>query len=266
VNILIPMAGAGSRFAEAGYSLSKPLIPVTDRKTGEKVPMVVAAVRDLHRIDSCHNYIFVDRDFHKASGVEQELLQFFPNVNCITIDYLTEGQASTCLLAKELIDNEVELLIGSCDNGVQYDRDRFELMKGEADALIFTYRNHELVTVNPEAHGWVKTASDGLTASAISVKKRISNNPLADHAIVASFWFRKGSDFVKCTENMIEQNDRINGEFYADLVMQYAIDAGLRVKVLEVERYFCWGTPVDYEQYEKTIRYWKEFIQKESWL
>lgn len=266
MNILIPMAGAGSRFSDSGYTLSKPLIPVTNRKTGERVPMVVAAAEDLHPIDSAHHYIFVDRDFHKASGVEYELAKYFPKTSFITIDYLTEGQASTCLLAKSLIDNDTELLIGACDNGVQYDQTLFTELKESSDALIFTYRNHELVSANPEAHGWVRVSESGIDATSISVKKRISDTPLNDHAIVASFWFRHGSDFVRCTEEMISQNDRVNGEFYADQVMQYAIDSGLRVKVLEVDRYFCWGTPVDYEQYENTISYWKEFIKKEAWL
>ena len=64
MNILIPMAGAGSRFAKEGYTKHKPVIAVTDRRSGKKIPMVVAATLDLPEIAKS-KIIYVDRDFHK---------------------------------------------------------------------------------------------------------------------------------------------------------------------------------------------------------
>lgn len=257
MNILITMAGAGSRFVKEGYAKHKPAIPVTDRRSGKKIPMVAAATLDLPEVEKS-KIIYIDRDFHKKDGVEEEVREFFPEAKFITINELTEGQASTCLLAKEFINNNEELLIAGCDNGIVFDEKKFSEEKKFADVLVFTFRGNEAVMENPSAYGWVDADENGVV-KAVSVKVPLSNNPLKDHAIVSAFWFKKGSDFVKNAEEMIVQNDRINGEFYADQVVKYCIKNNLQVKVFEVAKYLCWGTPQEYENYEKTINYWREF-------
>ncbi len=255
------MAGAGSRFAKEGYKDHKPVILVTDRRSGKKIPMVVAATLDLPQVSGA-NIIYVDRDFHKKDGVEEKIKEFFPATKFITIAELTEGQASTCLLAKEQINNDQELLIAGCDNGIAFDEKKFLEAKKSADVLIFTFRGNEAVLENPKAYGWVNADSAG-NVSGVSVKVPVSENPIKDHAIVSAFWFKKGADFVSNAEEMIAQNDRINNEFYADQVMKYCVKNGLKVKVFEVDKYLCWGTPLEYENYEKTIKYWRGFYEAE---
>ena len=118
MNILIPMAGEGKRFREEGYQIHKPAIPVTDWRTGEKVPMVICAVKDLPGVcEEGENLIYVDRDFHKTDGVEKTILSYYPRARFITTEKLTEGQACTCLLAKEWIEGEEELLIAGFSAG-----------------------------------------------------------------------------------------------------------------------------------------------------
>ena len=265
MNVLIPMAGAGSRFQQAGYRESKPALPLTDRVSGKTLPMVVAAVRELINGADYDRVVLIDRSFHRDSGLQAQIAESVPGVEFITLDHLSDGQASTCLAARTLIDNDEELLIGACDNGVDYSLATFQQLKQSADAIIFTYRGHELVLARPEAHGWVEVDSDN-RVSRVSVKQPLSDHVLQDHAIVASFWFRHGADFVRAADRMIAAEDRINGEFYVDQVMQHAVELGLVVKVLEVERYFCWGTPLDYECYEKTVAYWRGFVAAEPWL
>ncbi len=261
MNILIPMAGAGSRFSTVGYQEHKPVILVTDRKTGKKIPMVVAATKDLPQ-SSNDKIIYIDRDFHKKDLVEEKIKTFFPKAEFITIDHLTNGQASTCLLAKEHINNNEELLIAGCDNGIVFDEKKFEEARKSADVLIFTFRNNEAVLENPKGYGWVAADEFGLVKS-VSVKVPLSENPIKDHAIVSAFWFKQGKDFVRSAEKMIVENDRINNEFYVDQVMKYCLQFGLKVKVFEVDKYLCWGTPQEYENYEKTINYWREFYAEE---
>ncbi len=268
MNILIPMAGAGSRFVQEGYKIHKPAIPTIDRRSGKEIPMVVAATLDLPsaNYDSCqktNNIIYVDRDFHQKDGVESEIKKFIPQAKFITINYLTEGQASTCLLAKELIDNDEELLIAGCDNGMVFDEKKFATMRKSSDVLVFTYRNNEAVLENPAAYGWIGVDAENKVTK-VSVKKPISDNPLKDHAIVATFWFKKGCDFVRATKKMIAQNDRINGEFYVDLVIKYCVELGLETKAFEIDRYIGWGTPKDYENYQKTFKYWEGFVDVEK--
>jgi dTDP-glucose pyrophosphorylase len=223
--------------------------------------MVVAATLDLPEVGNS-KIIYVDRDFHKKDGVEEEIKKFFPAAKFITIDNLTEGQASTCLLAKNYINNDEEVLIAGCDNGIVFDEKKFFEVKKTADVLVFTFRGNEAVMENPQAYGWVD-ADENSVVKAVSVKVPLSHNPLKDHAVVSAFWFRRGSDFVKNAEEMISQNDRINGEFYADQVIKYCLKNNLRVMAFEVAKYLCWGTPQEYKNYENTINYWRKFYQAE---
>jgi dTDP-glucose pyrophosphorylase len=263
--ILIPMAGEGRRFIQEGYSLHKPVIPTTDWRTGEKVPMVVAATKDLPGLnDPQTGVIYVDRDFHKRDGVHEMIQSEIPCASFITLDHLTEGQACTCLHARDDIYSDDELLIAGCDNGMVFDLAKFNAMKSKADMLVFTYRHHELILENPDAYGWVKVENDGINAIDVSVKKAISNFPMNDHAIVSTFWFKHGCDFVEASDTMIQKNDRINGEFYVDQVIKYALKMDLRVHVFEIQKYLGWGTPIDYENYEKTWAYWSEFVDQEE--
>ncbi len=265
MNILIPMAGAGSRFIEAGYELHKPVIPVASRHHARAVPMVVAAVEDLPvDIDAPGNGLrFLIRDFHARDGVDEALKTRFPHARFTVVDRLTEGQASTCLLARDEIGSDAPLMIAAGDNGMDVDRDAFARLAQKADALVFTFRGNEAVLAKPTAYGWLRT--EGERVVDVSIKVPISDAPMNDHAVVGTFWFRRGADFIRAADRMIAENDRINGEFYVDQVFRHMIAAGLDIRVVEVSRYVCWGTPADYEAYERTLAYWQSFVEREPW-
>ncbi len=264
MKILIPMAGAGQRFKEEGYVEHKPAIPTYDMRTGKLLPMVVCAVLDLPEVSKeGENVIFVDRDFHKNEGVEDTIREHFPKANFITIDKLTEGQACTCLLAREFIGVKEELLIAGCDNGMVINDVIFQQLKEKYDILVFTYRNNDAVLEKPNAYGWVCT-SDDEKIDGMSIKKAISDNPKQDHAVVATFWFKEAEMFYNATDKMIAEDDRINGEFYVDECIVHAMELGYTAGVFEIERYIGWGTPKDYEEYQQTFEYWQRFLQIEQ--
>lgn len=253
---LIPMAGAGARFANEGYRLPKPLIPVSGK------PMILQAAHSLPEADK---WIFVCRKEHleQSPQLRDTLTENFPDPTIIDIDYLTEGQASTCLLAEKYIDPEGTLMIGACDNGMLWNREKFQELVDDTsvDALIFTFRNNVTVQRNPKAYGWVKV-DDANNVLGMSVKIPISENPINDHAVVGSFWFRRGKDFISKTNQMIAKNRRINGEFYVDKLFDELIEDGMKVKVFEIDQYICWGTPNDLRTYE----YWEKFFTKSDHL
>lgn len=268
MRIVIPMAGAGSRFTQKGYKVHKPAIPTYDRHTGQLFPMVVCAVRDLPGVEhGGENVIFIDREFHKASGVEEEIRSYFPRAQFITVKELTQGQACTCLLAQKLWDPKESLLIAACDNGMDLDREKFAHMTsaGDADELVFTYRHNEAVLRNPAAYGWMQVNGNHVITG-VSVKKAISDTPCEDHAVAATFWFRKAEVFCRAAEKMIAENDRINDEFYVDEIAKHVMELGGCAKVFELERYIGWGTPEDYENYQNTYQYWTEFLNNEGMI
>lgn len=262
-SILIPMAGAGQRFADAGYQVHKPAIMTIDRFTGEEKPMVVCATGDLPGVaEDGSNVIYVDRTFHKEDGVEDVIRQYYPKAQFITIDHLTEGQACTCMLAEEYLDSKEPLLIAGCDNGMDINTEAFEQLTGECDCIVFTYRHNEAVLANPNAYGWMITDdSDNITGT--SIKKAISDTPMEDPAVVATFWFREARIFLEATKKMIAENDRINNEFYVDQTVKHVLDLGYKAKIFDIDRYVGWGTPADYEGYQKTYTYFKKFLERE---
>lgn len=266
MNILIPMAGRGSRFLEAGYKISKPAIPTYDKNTGGLLPMVVCATLDLQDVEEGGaNVIYVDRDFHKKNGTEDAIRQCFPEARFITVTHLTEGQACTCLTAKPFINNDEELLIAGCDNGMEMDTVKFGQLRQETDVLVFTFRNNKTVLNNPDAWGYMKV-DEHENIIGTSIKKAISENPMNDHAVVAAFWFGKGSIFVEAAEKMIREDDRVNNEFYVDQTVKHVLGLGYKAKVFEINRYIGWGTPEEYELYQKTFEYWNGFCEKEKIL
>jgi NDP-sugar pyrophosphorylase family protein len=236
---LIPMAGAGQRFVDAGYLLPKPLIPVAG------VPMIVRAAGALPQAD---HWIFVCRAEHvRDAGIDRELERHFSPSTVLTVDRLTEGQASTCLLAAGELRSDDVLTIGACDNGMTYDPDRLAgLWHSGADAVIWTFRGNPAVLQKPSMYGWVQLGDDG-RVTGVSCKVPLSDRPMEDHAVIGTFSFRKACDFLRAAERTIALNRRVNGEFYLDVVLDQAAADGLDVRVLEVERYVCWGTPQDLE-------------------
>jgi dTDP-glucose pyrophosphorylase len=237
---LIPMAGAGQRFVDGGYDTPKPLIKVDD------LPMIVQAANSLPAADF---WIFICRKEHVSKyEIDKVLKQYFTNSEIISIDYLTEGQACTCMLARDILYPDDQLTIGACDNAMNYKSEDFEKKINQSDALIWTFRNNSAVLQNPKAYGWVEVAETG-KALQVSCKEPISDNPLVDHAVIGSFSFQRAETFFQCVDNMIAKNRRINNEFYMDVAIDESISLGNVVRPFEVEQYVCWGTPQDLNKY-----------------
>ena len=249
--LLIPLAGAGQRFVDAGYKDPKPLIKVSG------LPMIVQAAKAM---PDTTNQVFVCRKEHLDDyPLASTIKSFYPNSTTLSVGYLTEGQASTCLLAKNSIDPQSPLHIAACDNSMVYGRRRFEDVFSDkaTDAVIWTFKGNPTVTFNPKMYGWVKTDSDN-RALKVSCKIPISDTPINDHAVVGAFSFKKSGMFFEAVEKMIATNRRVNNEFYVDECMNLLIEAGLKVKVFQIDHYICWGTPNDL----LTFEYWQRFFNQ----
>lgn len=246
---LIPMAGAGQRFVDAGYRPPKPLIDVGG------VPMIVRAARSLPEPDL---WIFVCRSEHvRDAAIDRELKKLFSPAIVITVDHLTEGQACTCLLARGELRPDDVLTIGACDNAMTWQPAAFTtaMARPSADFLVWTFRRNPAVLQDPRMYGWVKTnATGGVTG--VSVKVPISDTPMNDHAVIGAFTFRRADLFLNSCDDMIRANSRIKNEFYVDQAVNFALARGAAGEAFEVDRYICWGTPRDLETYD----YWRGYF------
>ena len=251
---MIPLAGAGSRFKNDGYDIPKPLINISGK------PMVIQACE--HLPDSKKHQFICLKDHVNEYEINKKIKSYYNKAEVISISNITEGQAKTCEEGLKSINLEDPLLITACDNGVVWNEANLEELINDmsVDVIVWTFRNHVSSKLKPHMYGWVDTDSYS-NIKAVSVKKPISENPINDHAIVGTFYYRKAAYFNESIKRLFQKNSRVNGEFYIDSSISELIEIGLKVKVFEVEHYICWGTPDDL----RTFEYWQSFFHKCQW-
>jgi NDP-sugar pyrophosphorylase family protein len=252
--LIIPMAGLGQRFVNEGYSLTKPLIPVSG------LPMVIQAT---HFLPPAEKNVFVLRaDMAGYQDVVNQLKSLYPKAIIKIIDGVTEGQACTASIGFGMLVNDTDkahdyFTIGACDNGIIFDINTFNKLINDplVDVIVWSIRGYPNAIRHPEMFGWID-AEGGLIRS-ISVKTPLKT-PESDPIVLGTFTFRRAEDFRRALDRLILRDGRINGEFYIDSLVNDAIALGLECRLFEVESYFCWGSPSDL----RTFEYWQSCFHK----
>lgn len=227
LNVLIPMAGAGSRFAAAGYTFPKPLIEVRGKT-------MIQTVVDNLNMDA--NYIFIVQKEHYEKYNLQSLLRAIKSdCKIVLVDGMTEGAACTTLLAKELIDNDCPLIMANSDQFVEWNSNEvmyaFNADQIDGGILTFKAQHPKWSYAKLDANGFVSEVAE--------------KNVISDNATVGIYFWKKGSDYVKYAERMIEADDRTNNEFYVCPVFNYAIKDGKKIRIKEIAKMWGIGTPED---------------------
>lgn len=227
MNILVPMAGAGSRFAQAGYTFPKPLIDVRGK------PMIQTVVENLN-IDA--HYIFlVQKDHYEKYNLQHLLNLIAPGCDIVQVNGVTEGAACTTLLAKELINTDKPLLTVNSDQFVEWNSNEvlYAWSADNIDGGILTFKG-----THPK-WSFAKLNEDGF------VSEVAEKNPISENATVGIYYWKNGSDYVKYAEQMISKNVRTNNEFYVCPVFNEAIQDGKKIRIKEISRMWGLGTPED---------------------
>ena len=233
-NILIPMAGRGSRFEEQGYTDKKPFIDVNGK------PMKHRVIKNLG-MEFAKEYMFIliclQEDFDKYDFTEFEKVIGHNSYDVVILDDVTEGAAQTILQAKDLINDDTPLMTMNSDQLVDWDIERLFEMCEQFDGVIPCFYG--------EGNAWsyARTLDNGYVQE-VAEKKQISK-----YATAGYYYWKKGSDFVKYAEQMIHDNSRTNGEFYVAPVYNWAVRDGKRVGVFMVDKCYSLGTPEDLQEY-----------------
>jgi HAD superfamily hydrolase (TIGR01509 family) len=233
MNVLIPMAGAGSRFSQAGYTFPKPLIDVNGK------PMIQCVVDNIG-IEA--NYIFVVQKEHREKyNLDTMLNLIAPDCTIVEVNGVTEGAACTTLLAKEFIDNDDPLFIANSDQFIEWNPSEtmYNFSTKKIDGGILTFD-----TLHPK-WSYAKVDKNNLVTE-VAEKKVISN-----HGTVGVYYWKKGQDFVKYAEQMIDKDIRVNNEFYVCPVFNEAIVDKKVIKIHNVDSMWGLGTPEDLDYYLK---------------
>lgn len=231
MNVLIPMAGAGSRFAQAGYTFPKPLIDVNGK------PMIQVVVDNLN-VDA-HFIFLVQKEHYEKYNLHSVLNLIAPGCDIIQVDGVTEGAACTTLLAKDLINNNEPLLMANSDQFVEWNSNEclYAFTADSIDGGIITFES-----THPK-WSFAKLGQNGF------VEEVAEKNPISNIATVGIYYWNRGSDYVKYAEQMIEKNIRVNNEFYVCPVFNEAIADGKKFRVKNIDRMWGLGTPEDLRHY-----------------
>jgi len=233
-NILIPMAGRGSRFEEQGYTDKKPFIDVNGK------PMIHRVIENLGmEFDKEYMFILIclQEDYDKYDFTQFEKVIGHNSYDVVILDDVTEGAAQTILQAKDLINDDTPLMTMNSDQLVDWDIERLFEMCEQFDGVIPCFYG--------EGNAWsyARTLDNGYVQE-VAEKKQISK-----YATAGYYYWKKGSDFVKYAEQMIHDNSRTNGEFYVAPVYNWAVRDGKRVGVFMVDKCYSLGTPEDLQEY-----------------
>lgn len=236
MNVLIPMAGAGSRFAAAGYTFPKPLIDVNGK------PMIQVVVDNLNV--EAHFIFICQKEHYEKYNLQSVLNLIAPGCDIIQVSGLTEGAACTTLLAKDLINNNEPLLMANSDQFVEWNSNEclYAFTADTIDGGIVTFES-----THPK-WSFAKLGEDGF------VDCVAEKNPISNLATVGIYYWRQGSDYVKYAEQMIEKNIRVNNEFYVCPVFNEAIADGKKIRTKNIDRMWGLGTPEDLDHYLENHR------------
>jgi molybdopterin-guanine dinucleotide biosynthesis protein A len=256
---LVTMAGRGVRFAEAGWTEPKPLVPAAG------VPMVERALATLPR---AARWLALCRGEDTADpAVRAALERVAPGIQIEAVGP-TDGQAVTCLLAEDRVDPAAPLLIAPCDTAMVYDEARLAALIADpaVDAVVFGFRDHPPANRRPRQYGWLRVDRDRVLA--VSCKVPLHDDVRADAGVTGIFWVRRARDLFAAIARLIADDRRVpaypaghpsevgpNGELYLDTAFDVMVAQGRDVRVLEVERYVCLGTPDEVRTYDYWARY-----------
>ena len=237
LNIVIPMAGRGSRFAKAGYTEPKPLIPIHNK------PMIEVVINNLTPSQK-HRFIFLVQIEHLSKyNLASMLEELSPNCEIINVDQITEGAACTVLLATKFIDNDDSLMIANCDQWIDIDINEYLNDQFNCDGMIMT------MTDDDPKWSFVGLSEDGFVNA---VKEK---DPISNEATVGIYNFSKGNDFVQAATSMIDNKLKVNGEYYVAPVYEQLISRGAQIKFYNIgfvnDGMYGLGTPDDLEHFLK---------------
>lgn len=229
VNIIIPMAGQGRRFIEAGYTLPKPLLKIEDKE-------IIAHIIDIMRMPRARFIFIVRKDHCDEHELDKRLLEFEPNAEIVKISEVTQGSICTVLLAKHLFGDDNPVIIKDCDQIINWDPEHF---------IEFVQRNHadgSIVNIHTDRPNYSFSRVDTGGRIFETAEKSVISN----YGSAGIYYFARGKDLIKYAQKMIDKNVRVNNEFYTAPVYNQFIQDFKLILHYPIAEMFQLGTPEEF--------------------
>lgn len=239
INIVIPMAGRGQRFIDAGYTTPKPLLKIGDKE-------IIGHIIDSMRVPNAQFIFIVRQDHCDEYQLDKKLLEFEPNAKIVKINEVTQGSVCTVLLAKEHFNDNNPVIIKDCDEITNWDPYHFfEFVdRNKADGAI--------VTIHTEKPSFSFARVNHRGEILETAEKRAISN----YGSVGIYYFARGTDLIRYAQRMIDKDIRTNNEFYTAPVYNQFIQDLKVILNYPVAELFGLNTPEEFlENRKKVLEY-----------
>lgn len=254
MHIIVPMSGEGKRFLDAGYKVPKPLIKIDGKPIIEHV---------CNLFPDENKFTFICNSTHLAdTNIRQVLLSIKPNANILEIQNHKKGPVYAVYFAKDLIEDNEEIIVNYCDFGTYWDYKSFlkHTRQRNADGAIASYKGFHPHMLGNSSYAFMRDQKQWMLQ--IKEKEPFTNNCMMEYASNGTYYFKKGSYVKKYFQELIEKNINIKGEYYVSLIYNLLVKEGLKVSIYKIQHMLQWGTPQDVEEYNKWSKYFRNIIKK----
>lgn len=256
MQLVIPMSGIGKRFLEKGYSLPKPLISISGK------PMVQHVVEMFPGIEEV--LFIVNRDHFQnfELKLESKLNSLVPGCKIAVIEPHKLGPAWAIAQARDDINIEDPVVVNYCDFACTWDFEAFrEELNSGVDGLIATYSGFHPHMLENTKYAYLKLDKHGFLTE-IQEKLSFTDTPMNEPASSGTYGFKHGRVLLEAVDSQIEQGHSFNAEFYSSLTYKSMLEKGMRIRNFEIQEFFQWGNPEDFEEFKKQKDFFK--FQRES--
>jgi NDP-sugar pyrophosphorylase family protein len=272
MKVIIPMAGFGNRFVEAGYRDPKPLITVNGKRILEYI---------CGMFDKEDELIFICNDYHLATTpMKKIILEIRPDATVVLVPSHKKGPVYTMAGMESYIDDNEEVIVCYCDNPYLWNYTEFKkwIKESESDGCILSHVGFHPHRLSSTFMAYMKESN--LVVSEIKEKEPYTEDPMQEHASTGTYYFKKGSYIKKYFQQLMDSDINYNGEYYVTLVYNLLIQDNLKVTCYPTDFVTVFGTPEEVENFEawqtilrglqvrneedlvRTYRYWKEYNEQ----
>jgi dTDP-glucose pyrophosphorylase len=235
----MPMAGEGSRFANAGWTTPKPLIEL------KGMPLFKRAISSVSDDDIKMKYSFIVRQEHiEKYGIDNGIKSFLPEANVFSVIKTTRGAVETCLIAESAIEDEDAVIVMDCD--LEFRSKRFlEIIKSILSETVEDANGGALVSFESQEpkYSYAQLDENGLVCR--TAEKEVISN----HALCGAYFFSTGRRFKEIAHQLLDEPEFKKPEYYVSLLYNYMLTNGEKVQLAQMEEYYSYGTPEELQQY-----------------
>ena len=252
MHIIVPMSGEGKRFLDVGYKVPKPLIKIDGKPIIEHV---------CNLFPDENKFTFICNSTHLANtNIRQVLLGIKPNANIVEIQNHKKGPVHAVYFAKDLIEDNEEVIVNYCDFGTYWDYKAFlkHTRERNADGAIPSYKGFHPHMLRNSSYAFMRDQKQWMLQ--IKEKEPFTNNCMEEYASNGTYYFKKGSYVKKYFQDLIDKNVNIKGEYYVSLIYNLLVKDGLKVSIYKIQHMLQWGAPQDVEEYETWSKYFHHAV------